>query len=245
MKPKRFVWESSITKVERNKLVTYGIDQETIICNFSYEEMVFLLLIGRKPEPVEAALLRHVIVSHCSHGITGQSTLAVRMGADTGTTFLHSAIAGFSVGSGPVHQGGLEAAMREIVAARQSGDPEAYVCNKLSRKEVVYGFGHRFHKPDPRALLHFELCDKYSFVRPNVECVKRMDRVMDKLKGVRMNIEASGGAILLDLGFPVEAASLIILIGRGPMFAAAYMERLNELRSKKKLFPKLTVYEDE
>ena len=43
-----------------------------------------------------------------------------------------------------------------------------------------------------------------------------------------MNIEAAGGAILLDMGFPAELAPLIILIGRGPMFAAVYMERLRQ-----------------
>jgi hypothetical protein len=30
------------------------------------------------------------------------------------------------------------------------------------------------------------------------------------------------------MGFSREIAFLIIMIGRGPMFAAAYMERLNE-----------------
>jgi hypothetical protein len=53
-----------------------------------------------------------------------------------------------------------------------------------------------------------------------------------------MNIEAAGGAILLDLGFPVEIASLIILIGRGPMLAAAFMERLQEGREP---FQRITV----
>ena len=244
MGSKKQLWKSSITKVGRNKLVTRGIDQGEIIRSFNYEEMVFLLIIGRKPSKKEATMLRHVILSHCSHSITGQSTLAVRMGADTGTSFLHSVIGGFSVGSGPFHQGGLEWAMLEIAAAHKSGDPKKYVLGKLARKEVLYGFGHRFHTLDPRAQLLIDLCEKYSFLCNHVRCVKLMDRIMLEKKGVHMNIEAAGGAILLDLGFPSEIASLIILIGRGPMFAAAYMERLNELKRKNKFFPKIHVYEE-
>lgn len=244
MSRRRCLWKSSITKIKPNKLVTYDIDQEEIIRTFSYEEMVFLLVVGRKPSMVEAVMLRHVILSHCSHGITGQSTLALRMGVDTGTSFLHSAIGGFSVGSGPFHQGGLERAMLEVSAAQKSANPEKYVWDKLKRKEIVYGFGHRFFKPDPRAQLLIELCKKHSFMGEHVSCVNLMDKVMLKTKKVRMNIEAAGGAILLDLGFPIEIASLIILIGRGPMFAATYMERLKELRSRGRFFPKVQVYDE-
>jgi len=68
--PKEVPWKSNITQVGKNKLLTYGVDQEEIIRSFRYEEMVFLLLFGRKPSEVEADLLRAVIVSHVSHGIT-------------------------------------------------------------------------------------------------------------------------------------------------------------------------------
>jgi citrate synthase len=64
-------WTSAITEVRPNYLSTYGLDQAEIIKTFSYEEMVFLLLKGHRPSSVERELLRAVIVSHISHGITG------------------------------------------------------------------------------------------------------------------------------------------------------------------------------
>ena len=134
-------------------------------------------------------MLRHVILSHCSHGITGQSTLAVRMGADTGASFLHAAIGGFSVGSGSYHQGGLERAMMEVSMAQKSGDPEKYTREKLARNEILYGFGHRFQTRDVRARLLMRLCEEYSFLQDHVACVKVMDGVMGEEKGVHMNIE--------------------------------------------------------
>ncbi len=238
MATRRSKWKSGITKVYKDRLVTYGVEQDNIVRNFSYEEMVFLLLTGKRPTPVQAAMLRAVIVSHCSHGITGQSTLAVRMGADTRATLFNSVLGGFMVGSGPTHQGSLEPAMQELIAARESGDPAAYTREQLAKDRRLVGFGHRYHSFDPRARVHMELCDAHGYLGPYVQTARTMDDVLRRKKGIRMNIEASGGSILLDMGFPVEAAHLIILIGRGPMLAAAYLERLAE---KKRPFQKIVV----
>jgi citrate synthase len=183
-------------------------------------------------------MLRAVIVSHCSHGITGQSTLAVRMGADTRATLFNSVLGGFMVGSGPTHQGSLEPAMQELIAAHKSGDPAAYTREQLAKGRRLVGFGHRYHSFDPRARVHMELCDMHEYLGQYVQTARAMDDVLRRRKGIRMNIEASGGSILLDMGFPAEAAHLIILIGRGPMLAAAYLERLAE---KKRPFQKIVV----
>jgi hypothetical protein len=45
-----------------------------------------------------------------------------------------------------------------------------------------------------------------------------------------MNIEAAGGSVLLDLGFDARVAHLFIVLGRAPMFAAVYLERLAQGR---------------
>src|SRR3989344_1208820 len=141
--PKEVLWKSDITEVGKNKLLTKGIDQTEIIKGFHYEEMVFLLLFGRKPSEVEADLLRAVIVSHVSHGITGQSTIAVRMGADCRSSFLSSALASFLVGSGSVHQGALQSSMDMLKEATEAMSVESYVQDRLSSKKTFYGYGDR------------------------------------------------------------------------------------------------------
>jgi citrate synthase len=112
---RRVPWVSTITQVATDRLITHGVDQREIIEGFSYEEMVFFLLMRRKPTIIERDLLRAVLVAHCSHGITGQSTLAVMEAADCRSDFLHALIAGFSVGAGIYHQGGLRATMEDLV----------------------------------------------------------------------------------------------------------------------------------
>lgn len=223
---KKRAWISQITQVEKNKLKTYGIDQEEIISLFSYEEMIYLLMFGKKPSTIDSNMLRAVILSHCSHGITGQSTMAVRMAADCGTSFINAVSGGFLVGSGVLHQGSLEATMKELRLAHDSGNITAYIEKKLENKEYIFGFGHRFHDRDPRARTLMKLCKKNSYKGLYVNTAKQIDSILFRKKGIRMNIEAAGGSILLDMGFPPEVSSLIILVGRGPMLAAAYMERI-------------------
>ncbi len=238
--PKEVLWKSDITEVGKNKLLTKGVDQMEIIKGFHYEDMVFLLLFGRKPKKEEADLLRAVIVSHVSHGITGQSTIAVRMGADCRSPFLNSALGGFLVGSGAFHQGALQASMDMISEAVAAENLEEYVRGRLSSRKTFYGYGHRFHSKDPRAILLMELCYTHNFVGKYISAAREIEKIIGHERGRYMNIEAAGGSILLELGFPSEVASLIILVGRAPMYAAVYMERL---RSGSKPFQRLAVYD--
>jgi len=69
---------------------------------------------------------------------------------------------------------------------------------------------------------------------------REIERIIGPGRGRYMNIEASGGSILLDLGFSSEIAPLIILVGRCPMYAAVYLERM---MSESKPFQRLAVYD--
>src|SRR5581483_7040594 len=153
-------WASKITQIEKNKLTTYGYDQCELMESFSYEEMVYLLIFGKRPSELEKDLLRAIIIAYCSHGITGQSTLAVRMAADCGSSFQHAAMAGFSVGSGIHHQGALQASMEVILEAANCSNLELWYKEKAQTSRAIPGYGHRFHSKDPRARALVERCDK-------------------------------------------------------------------------------------
>jgi len=226
--PKKVPWNSDITSVSKNKLVTYGFDQREIIRDFSYEEMIYLLMFGEKPDSTARDILRAVIVAYCSHGITGQSTLSVRMGVDCGSSFMNSAVAGFLVGSGEFHQGALESSMRLISEASESPNISDFIDGWIEQGKVLAGFGHRFHPQDPRAIELMHLCKERGFGGKHIETAKGIEGYTKKRNGRSMNLGAAAAAILLDMGFSAEIAFLIIMVGRGPMFAAAYIERLKE-----------------
>jgi len=208
------------------------VDQQEIIRDFTYEEMVYFLLMGVRPDPVQRDLLRAVLIARISHGITGQSTLAVMEAADCRSDFLNALVAGFSVGSGIYHQGGLRASMEELeeLSAIDDDELESHVRSRLSNGEHIIGYGHRFHRRDPRVDVLLELADSHGFQGRYLATARRVDDILGGLKGVAMNIEAVSGGILLDLGFDSKIAHLIVVLGRSPMFAAAYMERLAQGR---------------
>lgn len=229
----RVPWQSSITEVRQNELRTHGIDQRTIMREFSFEETVFLLLMGRPPEPVERTMLRAVLVSVASHGITGQSAFAVTAAADCRSDFLPALIAGFTVGSGPVHLGATAAAMKLFgeLAAVPDADLEAHVAERLQRKERLTGFGHRFHTADPRARTLIELADESGFGGRHLTLARGVEKILAERRAIALNIAGANAAVLLDLGFDPRVAELFIVLGRSTMFAAIYLERLNQGRA--------------
>jgi citrate synthase len=185
-------------------------------------------------------MLRAVLASRMSHGITGQSTLAVREAADCRSDFLHAVIAGLSVGAGRYHQGALKEAMLEIQYLKNLSETqiEQYIDKRLSDGEKIMGFGHRFHKSDPRAEVLVEIAGEEQFIGPYLKTALLIEKVLFDRKKIKMNIDAAGGAILLDLGFMPEIAHMFIIIGRTSMWAAVYLERLAERLPP---FPKIEV----
>ena len=159
----RVPWQSSITEVRKDELRTYGIDQRTIIREFSFEEMVFFLLKARTPDPAERTMLRAVLVAPVSHGITGQSTLAVMEAADCRTDFLHALIGGISVGAGDVHLGSTRAAMVELQHASTLAESElaSYVEDRLASDRRFSALATVF-----TTRIHERACSSSSQTRP-------------------------------------------------------------------------------
>lgn len=234
-------WTTKITEVQDGLLTTRGIDQEALIRAASFEQVIFLILQGREAGPTECNLLRAVLVSHLSHGITGQSTLAVRMAADCRSGFLNALIGGFSVGSGPFHQGGLRAAMDDLVwfaSLANDGETEL-IQERIEQRGAIFGFGHRYHRTgDPRAKTLMKMAFDASLPGVYVNAAARLEKRLGEIKSISMNIEAACAAILLDLGFEPEISHLFIILGRSAMFAAAYQERILQMP---KPFGRITV----
>jgi citrate synthase len=236
----REIWRSAITEVRADALHTHGIDQRTMIREFGFEETVFFVIQGRRPTAVERTMLRAVLVSTHSHGITGQSAIAVIAAADCPSDFLHALVAGFSVGAGNVHLGATAATMEVLarLAPLSETELEREVSERLARRERLIGFGHRFHADDPRARTILELADEQGFGGRHLTVARRIEAMLRAHRGVALNIAGANAAILLDLGFDPRIGQLFIVLGRSAMFAAVYLERLAQERGP---FPRIEV----
>jgi citrate synthase len=152
--------------------------------------------------------------------------------ADCRSDFLHALVAGFSVGAGIYHQGGLRATMEELVRLSEVDDADLAftLSERIASGNRIMGYGHRFHIRDPRVDAIWKVAERHGFRGRHMQLAHRIENIAASTYGLHMNIEAGGGSVLLDLGFDSRVAHMFIVVGRTPMFAAAYLERLTQHR---------------
>ena len=63
-------WNTKITKVEPNHLVTRGYRQEDLIGNIPYSHVVYLLLKGELPSIEHGKMIDAILTACIDHGVT-------------------------------------------------------------------------------------------------------------------------------------------------------------------------------
>ncbi len=237
-------WQTSITKIEPNKIVTRGYSQEDLIGNITFPEMVYLLIKGDIPSENESKMLEAVLVSFCDHGVTAPSTQVARLMASTGSP-MNSCVSGGILSFGKYHAGALESSMRVLQKVVQKGvidHPGPLKSHKdikivagiivdefLENGEKVPGFGHRYHTEDPRARKLLKLAEKYGYSGVHTELALAIEEILYEMKGIRMNVDGANSGILLDMGFDWKLGTGIFMIGRLPAIVShVYEEKTNE-----------------
>lgn len=234
-------WRTSITKVEPNRLTTRGYQQEDLIGNFSFSEMVYLLVKGEMPPKNEAKMLEAVLVSFCDHGVTPPSTQAARIMASAGSP-LNTCVAGGLLAFGKHHAGAIERTMRILQEGVQRSEENFEKIGKeivdelLQNGSRIPGFGHRYHTEDPRAPKLIELARKYDCSSIHTELALTIESILFERKGIRMNIDGANAGILSDMGFDWNVGSGIFMIGRLPGIIAHVSEEKTREPPFRKIF---------
>ena len=125
--------KTKITDVKPNELVTRGYNQEDLITNLSFAEMVFLLLRERLPDERESKMFNHILVSFCDHGVTPPSTQSARLIASSGAN-INNAVAGGLLSFGKNHAGAIEKAMELFQESISSLNLEETADEDVNRK---------------------------------------------------------------------------------------------------------------
>ena len=235
--------KTAVSRVEKDKIVTRGYNQRDLIEKIRYSDMVFLLLKGRLPTVKQARIFNHVLVSFCDHGVTPPSTQTARLIASSGSP-LNSAVAGALLSFGHKHAGAIEKSMElyqsKIGSAHLIDDPdidnkqiaslaiEIYKDYVLKGKKIP-GFGHRYHKIDPRADKLIEVAINEGFIGPHLKLALAVQDLLAEKKNIRLNVDGANAAILSDLGFDPELGLGVFIIGRVPgIIAHIHEERMEE-----------------
>ena len=224
-------------------MVTRGYNQEDLITNLSFAEMVFLLLRERLPDEKESKIFNHILVSFCDHGVTPPSTQSARLIASSGAS-INNAVAGGLLSFGKNHAGAIENAMELFQESIQSLNldetDEDDINRKIARKAIeivekyqseskrIPGYGHRYHDKDPRAVRLLDLAVLESAIGPHTKLALVIESILAERKGICLNVDGANAGLLSDLGFDSSLGLGIFMIGRLPGLVAHAYEEMQE-----------------
>lgn len=222
--------KTSISKVEKDKIITRGYNQRDLIEKIRYSDMIYLLLKGRLPSIKEGRIFNHVLVSFCDHGVTPPSTQTARLVASSGSP-INSAVAGALLSFGHKHAGAIQKTMElyqskinslyltedSILDNKQIASLAIDIYNEyVFGDEKLPGFGHRYHNVDPRADKLMDIVIKEGFVGPHIKLALALEDLIYQKKRIRLNVDGANAAILSDLAFTPEMGLGVFIIGRVP-----------------------------
>lgn len=213
----------------------------------TFAENFLYMLTGTRPDAQAARVFDMTLTCYIEHEMPN-STFAARVIAST-LSDIYGAMCGAAASlKGPLHGGANEAVARMLVDILQHGGAqgaEAYIMDRLQRKERIMGFGHRVYmkKYDPRAYLLKEYIPQLAAKRPDgqelYQIYQTVERVMHREKGLFPNADYPVGLIYYLLGIPVELYTPIFLAARTAGLAAHVAEQ----HAANRLFRPRVLYE--
>ncbi len=109
------------------------------------------MLTGARPTASMERALDVCLVLHADHGLNA-STFAARVTISTQSDMYSAATTAVGTLKGPLHGGANQEVMEMLLEIGDFAKVDAYIADKLARKERIMGFGHRVYKAyDPRA----------------------------------------------------------------------------------------------
>ncbi len=197
--------------------------------NLSHAGNFLWMLNGEKPNETAERVMDMMLVMHADHGFNA-STFSSRVTVSTLTDIYSAITAGIGTLKGPLHGG---ANMRVMEMLQEIGTPdkaEAYVAEKLAKKERIMGFGHRVYKTmDPRAeeLMHIsEELGKAQGQPQWYEISKVIENAMMKEKGLNPNVDFYSASTYWVLGIPIDLYTPMFAMSRISGWLAHVMEQL-------------------
>lgn len=185
-------------------------------------------LTGREPESWEAHAMDVVFALYAEHDFNA-STFAARVTASTMSDIYAAVTTALGTLKGPLHGGANEQAMTML---RQIPDPdagEAWIKERLARKEKVMGFGHRVYKSgDSRVPVMRELArdlGRRTGHETWVDVCQRLEEVMQREKGLIANVDLYAAPVLYMLGIPWQLNTPVFACSRVAGWCAHVIEQ--------------------
>ncbi len=238
-------WNTKITKVEPNHLVTKGYRQEDLIGNRPFAHIVYLILKGELPSKEYGEMMDAILSATIDHGVTSPSSIAARTVA-TGEVPLPTAVAAGILSIGDAHGGAIEKGAKFFQDGIKRMRKEGFNVNEIAdilvresreKNKKILGFGHRVHTSDPRTKKLYYIAEKMQISKDHIALTKAIEESFEKIVGKKLPINVDGAiaAIISDMGFDWRLGKAFFLIGRTAGLTAQVYEEQTEFKPMRKL----------
>ena len=206
------------------------------------EAQHFLYLInGEVPTDMAAHILDVALILHADHGMNA-STFSARVTVATLSDMYSAITAAIGTLKGPLHGGANEGVIHMLQEIGELEKVDAWVEDKLAKKEKIMGIGHRVYKVlDPRAphlrRLAVQLTEELG--EPKwIKMSERIAEIMRERKKLEANVDFYSATVYYSLGIPTDLFTPIFAISRTSGWTAHVLEQLRDNR----LYRPLTLY---
>ena len=206
--------------------------------DLSYAENFLYMFTGQEPDPLLAKIMDVCLILHAEHTINA-STFAMLVNSSTLASPCSVVASAIGALSGPLHGGANQRVLQMLEEIGTPENAEAYVEKKLSRKEVIWGMGHREYKTkDPRAkilqgLVEKLLASRGGHVNPMLQTAMAVEKAAEarlSQKGVYANVDFYSGILYSEMGIPADQFTAIFAVARSAGWLAHWREQLADNR---------------
>ncbi|MFB7719374.1 bifunctional 2-methylcitrate synthase/citrate synthase [Nocardia sp. NPDC056100] len=206
----------------------HGLDPIAPHSHLGFAENFLNMCFGKVPAPELVKAFEVSLILYAEHSFNA-STFAARVVTSTLSDIYSAVTAAIGALKGPLHGGANEAVMHDMI---EIGDPalaEAWMRNKLSKKEKVMGFGHRVYKNGDSRVPTM----KKAFVdiaaatggQQWVAMYEILERTMVEATGIKPNLDFPTGPAYYLLGFDIEVFTPIFVMSRITGWTAHIIEQ--------------------
>ena len=239
-------WNTKITKVQPNNLVTQGYPQKDLIGNIPFSHVVYLLLKGELPSKEHGKMIDAILTACIDHGVTPPSAIASRTVASGGVP-LPTAVAAGILSIGDAHGGAIEKGALFLQNGIQQQKQTSKTIKETAKTLVkeakenhqrILGFGHRVHTSDPRTKKLFTLAEELNISKEHIALSKAIETELETLLGKKLPINVDGAiaAIISDMGFDWRLGKAFFLLGRVAGLTAHVYEEQTQFKPMRKIF---------
>ena len=191
------------------------------------------MLTGVEPSPEDADTLDTTFTLYADHTMNA-STFTARIIAST-LADMHSAITGaIAALKGPLHGGANEESMKMLEEVGSPERAEAYIKDRLERKQKIMGFGHAVYKTmDPRARILKRMAKDTGERHGDLRWYaisEALEEVAMREKGLNPNVDFYAASVYHMLGIPTDLMTPIFAVARMAGWTAHVREQYADNR---------------